>query len=138
MGKEKPHIYSEQLSEHESGVRSMVSEATGLRYLPLRSLEEAKSFSDGTVILEGDDGGQIYLVCPASMVSCSLSSLQNLLTDLDDIAWPGNDPNSASIFFERCATGSPKWVAWAAVFALKMFGFISFLLSSNSSRSSGL
>src|SRR5206468_1397497 len=95
----KPNI--DILPEHESGIRRMVSDARNIPYQALHSLDEAKSFSDGTVILEGDDGGQIYIVCPASLVQCSTEHLNVLLRDLDGIAWPNNDPNSARVFYER-------------------------------------
>ncbi len=85
----------------------MVSDARNIPYQALQSLDEAKSFSDGTVILEGDDGGQIYVVCPASLVQCSTEDLNDLLRDLDSIAWPNNDPNSARVFYERLPIGAP-------------------------------
>jgi len=69
-------------------------------------MAEARSFSDGVVILEGDDGGQVYVVCPASMVKCVEELLSQLLRDLDEIAWSGNDPDMARVFYERCAVGS--------------------------------
>ena len=94
------------LPDHESGVRRAVSDAHGLPYHPLRSMAEARSFSDGVVILEGDDGGQVYVVCPASMVKCVEELLSQLLRDLDEIAWSGNDPDMARVFYERCAVGS--------------------------------
>lgn len=93
------------LPEHESGVRRMVSDAWNLPYQPLRSFDEAKSFPDGLVILEGDDGGQIYVVSRASLVNCPAETLKDLLRDLDAIAWPGNDPNSARVVYERLAVG---------------------------------
>ena len=101
----KPNI--DVLPDDESGVRRMVSDARNIPYQPLHSLDEAKCFSDGVVILEGDDGGQIYVVSPASIVQCSAETLNDLLRDLDAIAWPGNDPNSARSFYERLAVGAP-------------------------------
>jgi hypothetical protein len=95
------------LPEHESGVRRMVSDARNIPHQAVHSLAEAKSSSDGTVILEGDDGGQIYVVCPASLAQCSIEDLNHLLRDLDGIAWPNNDPNSARIFYERLPIGAP-------------------------------
>ncbi len=71
----------------------------------LRSLDEAQSYLDGAVVLEGDDGGQVYVVCPASMVQCSGLILEQLLRDLDAISWPGNYPNMARVFFERHRVG---------------------------------
>ena len=83
-----------------------MSDAHGLPYRPLRSMSEARSFADGVVILEGDDGGQVYVVCAASMVKCSEESLSELLRDLDEIAWPGNDADMAKVFYERRAAES--------------------------------
>jgi hypothetical protein len=95
------------LPEHESGVRRMVSDSRSIPYQALQSLDEAKSFSDGTVILEGDDGGQIYVVALASLVRCPVENLNHLLRDLDGIGWPNSDPNSARVFYERLPVGAP-------------------------------
>lgn len=57
-------------------------------FVPLPSLADARDVPDGVVILEGDYGGQIYVVAPAARVACSEGALQLLLRDLDDIAWP--------------------------------------------------
>ena len=72
-----------EIPDHESPVRRVISDAHGLPYYPLRSLDEAKACADGVVILEGDWGGQIYVVCPARMVACEAATLQQLLEDLD-------------------------------------------------------
>ena len=104
--KEKSITHIEQLPEHESGVRRLISDAHDIPYYPLHSLAEAKSFSDGVVILEGGDGGQIYIVCPACLVECSVEVLQSLLRDLDGVSWPGNDLNSARVFYERLPLGA--------------------------------
>ena len=97
----------EVLPDHESGIRRMVSDSKGIAYQAVHSLDEAKSFADGLVVFEGDDGGQIYVVCPASLVLCSAETLNTLLRDLDAIAWPGNDANSARVFYERLPVGAP-------------------------------
>jgi hypothetical protein len=78
-------------------------------YRALTSLDEAQSYSDGVVILEGDDGGQVYVVSPAAMVRCSDEALEDLLRDLDKIAWPHNPPDMARVFFERHEVGEPIW-----------------------------
>jgi hypothetical protein len=70
-------------------------------------MADAKRFDDGVVILQGDDGGQIYLVAHAIEVKCSPETLEQLLIDLDEIAWPGNDKNARGIFYERRQIGSP-------------------------------
>ncbi|HEY7357500.1 MAG TPA: hypothetical protein VH590_13570 [Ktedonobacterales bacterium] len=92
------------LQSHESGVRSMVYGAHGIPYQPLHTLEEAKAYSDGIVVMEGDDGGTIYLVCPASLVTCSQDTLGELLSDLDKMTW--NDLSMARVFYERQPVGT--------------------------------
>ena len=65
--------------------------AEGRSYVAFASLAEAKADPDGVVILEGDDGGQIYVVARAEDVSCSPAALDQLLRDLDLINWEGNE-----------------------------------------------
>ncbi len=72
-------------------------------FVVLKSLNEARSYEDGVVILSGDDGGQTYIVCLASQVTCAEHNLELLLQDLDEIAWPGNCPDMRHI---RYMTGS--------------------------------
>jgi hypothetical protein len=58
------------------------------------------------VVFEGDDGGQIYVVCPACAVVCCEERLQQLLVDLDEIEWPeSQDPSMRRIYFESRAPG---------------------------------
>ncbi|HTD25153.1 MAG TPA: hypothetical protein VK738_21065 [Terriglobales bacterium] len=96
----KPEI----LLSHESGLRKMEAESTGQQYVSFKSLKEAQQDPQGIVILEGDEGGQIYVVCPVSIVRCSEESLQQLLQDLDALKW--SDPSSAHLFYERLPLGS--------------------------------
>ena len=91
----------ETIKDYERPLGRLLSEIPGHTFLPLKSLEEAKSFEDSVVILQGDDGGQIYVVCQASQVACSEHVLEQLLQDLDEIAWPGNDPDMRRIYYER-------------------------------------
>jgi hypothetical protein len=97
------------LPEHESPVRRLISDAKRLAFRPLHSLEEAKAFDDGTVILEGDYGGQIYLTCPAHLVRCSPAVLRQLLLDIDAKCWACNEGEGAGIYFERKPQGSGVW-----------------------------
>ncbi len=53
---------------HDSPLRSLMAEATGSTYRSFATLADAKADPDGAVILEGDDGGQIYIVAPADVV----------------------------------------------------------------------
>jgi hypothetical protein len=93
----------ETLSDHESGLRKMKAEADGTSYVSFKSLAEAQSNPNGVVILEGDDGGQTYVVCPASKVKCSENVLHQLLSDLDSKKW--NDPSMAHIYYEQKRIG---------------------------------
>ena len=81
----------------------MMADGQGQPYAALRSLSDAKSATDGVVILEGDDGGQIYAVVRARDVKCTEETLQLLLHDLDAREW--NDPTMAHIFYERRGIG---------------------------------
>ncbi len=87
-----------------------MARAHGLPYHAFRSLEEARAADDGVVILEGDWGGQIYATCPAKRVRCSEQQLSQLLTDLNRIAWPGNekhgDNDGSAIHYEPRPVGS--------------------------------
>lgn len=95
---------AELLPAHESGVRRMVADAQGQPYSALRSLGEAQAAPDGVVVLEGDYGGQIYLTCPARLVKCDLDTLEQLLADLDGMAW--RDSDGARVFFEHQPIGA--------------------------------
>jgi hypothetical protein len=91
--------------DHASPLRDLMAEATGGSYRAFGSLQEAQSDPDGAVILEGDDGGQLYLAFPARAVNCTEESLSLLLLDLDEICWPGNDADMARVIYERRPVG---------------------------------
>jgi hypothetical protein len=93
----------ESLSDNESGLRKMKAEAEGTSYVSFKSLADAQSNPDGVVVLEGDDGGQIYVVCPASKVKCSEQILHQLLLDLDSKKW--KSPDMAHIYYEKKRIG---------------------------------
>lgn len=88
-------------------MRSMMAEAAGTDYQPFGSLAEARADPDGVVVLEGDMGGQIYLVVRAAEVACSEDALEQLLRDLDAREWPNNDSDMSRVCFERRLTGAP-------------------------------
>jgi hypothetical protein len=90
--------------EHESGVRRLVADANASEYQALASLAEARVFSDSVAVFEGDYGGQIYVVAPIHCVQCDEASLNRLLAELDALEW--NEPEGASVFFERHAVGT--------------------------------
>jgi len=74
-------------------------------YHPLASLAQALSDPYGIAVLEGDDGGQIYVVCPARHIKCSESVLQQLLVDIDGTEW--DDPSMRRIYFESRPPSQP-------------------------------
>jgi hypothetical protein len=92
------------LPKHEDGLRRMIADARGTRYDAVRSLAEARRGEDFAVVMQGDDGGSIYLTCPASLIRCDEATLQRLLLDLDRHVW--NDPGSAALFYERAPVGT--------------------------------
>src|ERR1051326_3187421 len=91
--------------ETDSPLRSLVAVAHGFEYHAFASLSEAQRNPDGVVVLEGDEGGQIYVVARASEVKCSEETLWRLLRDLDEREWPGNDWNMSRVCFERHRIG---------------------------------
>jgi len=90
----------------ESPMRSMLAESEGNTYHAFDSLPEAQRDPEGVVILEGDEGGQIYVVVRAMDVACSEEILRQLLVDIDNHEWPGNYPDMARLCFEKHPVGA--------------------------------
>ena len=67
-------------------------------YTSYKSLAVAKADPNGVAILEGDYGGQIYVVVHARDVKCNDSQLFDLLQFLDGLEW--DDPDGANIYYE--------------------------------------
>lgn len=86
-------------------MRSLYNKAHGIEYNPIDGYELAKNTEDACVILEGDWGGQIYLVCPMKYVHCSEKTLLNLLKSIDSIEWGCNDGKGRAICFEVIPIG---------------------------------
>lgn len=95
-----------EIADHESPARRLIAEAWGTPFQPLHTLDEARCHDDGVAILEGDWGGQIYVVVPVKMIRCSEATLRQLLFQLNSEAWPCNENNGASIYYERNPAGS--------------------------------
>lgn len=93
------------MTDSESPLRRMMDDTGKATYRPLASLSAARADAHGIAVLEGDDGGQVYIVCSAQQIQCSDTVLQQLLIDLDEIEWPGNDPNMRRIYFESRPVG---------------------------------
>lgn len=90
------------IPEGQSAVR-YVQGLRGAEFRPIANFEEAKKTPDAYVILEGDWGGQIYLVVPMSLVLCSEPTLRALLLELDRRQW--NELEGVGLYFERHAVG---------------------------------
>jgi hypothetical protein len=98
---ELPLTSVDRLEAHERPMGKFLQMTEGRRFEPLRSLEEARQHTDAFVILQGDWGGQIYVVAPVADVLCSEPRLRRLLLDLDKSQWSCNDGEGAELFFER-------------------------------------
>jgi hypothetical protein len=86
------------LPKYNGSLRSMMAEGHGSEYIAFKSLEEARSRSNSVVIMQGDDGGTIYLTIPVRNVSCGQATLNQLLADIDAMCWA--DPSMARVFYE--------------------------------------
>lgn len=90
--------------KHEDPMRKMVHLRNNQAYSVLESFEIAKKTQSGYMIMQGDDGGQLYLTIPAHQVKCKEKVLLNLLKELDALAW--NDLTMATIIYEVYSLGS--------------------------------
>jgi hypothetical protein len=99
-------VTEREIPEHESVLRRMMADAHGDEYVAYPSLEEARRDPDAALVMQGDDGGQIYVTCPVSLVAADEPTLRRLLEDLDAIAWPGADADMRSLHYERRPIGS--------------------------------
>jgi hypothetical protein len=97
---EKFFGFDPPLHEHESPLRRMMAQSGTTAYQPLHALSEAQSWDDGIVVLEGDDGGQVYLVARARDVRCTEDALDELLVSIDSTQWDGDD-TSRRVYSER-------------------------------------
>ena len=82
----------------------MIADAHGAGYEAVESLPEARARKDFAVVMQPDDGGSIYLTCPAVAIRCDEATLERLLADLDARYW--NERDSARLFYERLPVGS--------------------------------
>lgn len=88
----------DKIKKDESPLRKMLVDSHGSKYRSLKSLNEARHTKNAYLIMEGDDGGQIYLVIPIRLVKCDEKILGALLKDLDFRVW--NDISMANIYYE--------------------------------------
>ncbi len=87
-----------EIQKHESPLRKMISMSHGTEYKSIKNLDEAKKIKHSYLIMEGDDRGQIYLVCPVEKIKCSQKELEVLLNDLDQQAW--DDSSMFGLYYE--------------------------------------
>jgi len=102
-----PEGYRGIVPEGRSAVRHILADihgVTGSLYRPVETYAEAKEIDDAYVVLEGDWGGQVYLVAPMRLVRCQEEALRHLLEDLDEIAWPGQ-PDGQGLTYELYHNG---------------------------------
>ena len=90
-------------SRHESPLRRMIADSAATGYEAFATLDAARRAPNAFVILDGDDGGQIYVVAPVERVACPESTLHSLLHDIDACEW--NAPDMARLVFERRRPG---------------------------------
>jgi hypothetical protein len=108
-GKEGKKIIAKLIPRGCSPVRFAISQVCNTEYEPIEGFEGALNTQDAVLIMEGDWGGQIYLTCPMKLVHCSEGALENLLTDLDDIAWHCNEGLGTGIYYEVRKPG--EWIS---------------------------
>jgi hypothetical protein len=89
---------SNDIQGHESPLRKMISNTHGSQYEALPNLDQAKKTNNAYLIMEGDDGGQIYLVSPVEIIKCDEKTLELLLKDLDAKKW--KDLSMAGLYYE--------------------------------------
>lgn len=73
-------------------------------YTAYSTLAEAGQDDDAAVVMQGDEGGTIYLTCPVRFVRCDERTLHTLLLDLDKLDW--NEPSSVGLYFEHAPVGT--------------------------------
>jgi len=81
-----------------SSLHELVAKAQNKKLETISSFKEALSKKNSYLIMEGDDGGQIYLVCPMSLIKCDEEVLDGLLKKLDAMAW--KDISMARLYYE--------------------------------------
>lgn len=87
------------IPKSNSPMRQMIAEANSLNYKSYDNLETAKNNIDSFLIMEGDYGGQIYLVCPVNIIACSEITLNKLLFEIDSLNW--DDEDGAALYYEK-------------------------------------
>lgn len=87
-----------EIEKNENPLRRMIADSHGLKYEALNSLDEARKTNNAYLVMQGDDGGQIYLTAPVGIVKVNEKILEILLKDIDTLAW--NDPSMVGMYYE--------------------------------------
>lgn len=88
-----------------SPLRQLMAKGKGVPYVSADDLETARAQPDMYAILEGDDGGTIYVTVPASMIFCTEETLHELLREIDGLVWKDNDEDMKRITYEPHKVG---------------------------------
>jgi hypothetical protein len=83
-----------------------VAAERGNTFRGYRSLSDAHSDPDATVVLAGDYGGTIFLTAPLRLVACDTETLRTLVSDLDAVTWMSGDLGIATVSFEPHPVGT--------------------------------
>jgi hypothetical protein len=100
---EVAETYDMKMDSNESVMRQMLAEAGQAPYRSIATYEEACANPNGYAILQGDDGGTVYLTVPLYDVRCGEGGLRELLLEIDSIVW--KDPSMAIVYYEECVVG---------------------------------
>ncbi len=77
-------------------------------YKEITTLTQAHAHPDSVVLLSGDWGGHVFLVCRVRYVQCAEPALQQLLHDLNLIAWPMDRQGSTQLMYVH----GDEWHGW--------------------------
>ena len=95
-----------KIPSHESPVRHVMSEThPDMDFQPLKGFEAAKKDPEAVAVFEADYGGQILMTIRMAYVKCPEDRLDQLLADLDALAWECNDGQGTGLFYERIPVG---------------------------------
>jgi len=86
------------INGHDDPMKKIVATSHSKEYKSLKNLDQAKKTKNAYVVMQGDDGGQIYLVCPVIKVACGEADLRLLLETIDNAAW--KDMSMAGLYYE--------------------------------------
>lgn len=69
------------------------------------TLVEARSIENSYVVADGDWGGQVYFTIPAAEVACSEERVRQLVREVDQVCWGGQEEGSLGVNFRSGTPG---------------------------------